>query len=277
MDDGSTDDPVRVLSPYLRRVRYIPMVHRGLPAASRNRGIAATSAEYVAFLDADDWWYPRHIEAAERALSRYAEAGICYGDFAMVDQYGRTIRLKRVRAVNGDGYAALLRYDFICTSTVVVRRKCLERLGVFSEAQDLAAGCEDWELWLRIAKHFPLVHVPEPLVAYQMHSLDGSLGTGSRWLTSFEVMSRMILHQADTQMKSQIEGWHDFVRARWHLARGNMTEARDLMDKSLNETAVLDRRYLFWVLTRGTWASRLPTALRRRLGIARQATRLDTK
>src|SRR5579883_2718722 len=55
VDDGSTDDTPAVLAQYGDRVRVIKR-QRGGPAAARNAGVEAAKGEFVAFLDADDWW-----------------------------------------------------------------------------------------------------------------------------------------------------------------------------------------------------------------------------
>jgi glycosyltransferase involved in cell wall biosynthesis len=268
VDDGSTDEIGSVMEPYLGLVNYIRTPHRGLPAAARNRGIAETRAQYVAFLDADDWWYPSHLECARKSLANRPAAGLCYGNFKMLDEQGRVIRRVRSRSVGGTGYSALLTYNFICTSTVVVQRACLDRVGTFSEEMDFAAGCEDWELWLRIARHYPIVHVSKALVAYQVHESNGSLTNSERWFVGFEAMSRMILEQVDLGERRRVACWHDFGKARWHLARGHLDEARRLMDQSIRTFRAADRRLVFWLLTREKWALRLPPFVRYRLGIA---------
>lgn len=268
VDDGSTDDTEAIMRPYLGRIRYVQIPHRGFPSAARNRGIAETCAGNIAFLDSDDWWYPGHLERTGQMLARRPRAGACYGNFEMRDEAGSLVRRVRARAVDGNGYLLLLRYNFFCTSTVVVPRACLERLGVFSESESLAGGCEDWELWLRIAKHYPIAHIPEALVAYRVHPPGGSLSTADRWFTSFQVMSRLILDHLQGKEKRRVAGWHDFVRARWYLAHGEMQEAHHMIRKSLSEFPALDRRLLFWLLMQRRLALRLPTRIRARLGIA---------
>jgi glycosyltransferase involved in cell wall biosynthesis len=69
VDDGSTDDGAQVVKRVEDpRIRLITQDNRG-PGAARNRGIAEATAEYVAFLDADDEWYPRHLENSLKALA----------------------------------------------------------------------------------------------------------------------------------------------------------------------------------------------------------------
>lgn len=269
VDDGSTDETATLMSRYAGRIRYIRLPHCGLPAVARNRGIAETQAEFVAFLDADDWWYSHHLEAVRQAFTRRRTAGICYGNYVIVNKQGQRIRRVRSRAIDGDGFRALLLYGFIDTSTTVVRRACLEHVGLFSELEELA-GCEDWELWLRIARHYPLVHVAEALVYYRVHDSNISLSSSDRWLRSFQAMRNLVIGQVDDRERACVIAWHDFFQARFHLKRGQMDEARRLIDKSLKEFPALDRRWLFWSLTRTKWALRLPDALRQRLGIAKQ-------
>src|SRR5271156_2034659 len=62
VDDGSVDDTPERMQPYAERVRYLRQPNQG-PSAARNNGIEAARGEYVAFLDADDLWHPRKLEA----------------------------------------------------------------------------------------------------------------------------------------------------------------------------------------------------------------------
>ena len=74
VDDGSTDRSKAVAASFGGIVRVIGQAHSGVSSA-RNRGTAEATGAFVAYLDADDWWHPRKIEAQIRYLEEYPEVG----------------------------------------------------------------------------------------------------------------------------------------------------------------------------------------------------------
>jgi hypothetical protein len=91
-----------------------------------------------------------------------------------------------------------------------------------------------------------------------------------RWFKSFQALTRLIVEQAEAGERKRLAAWYEYLESRWYLARGNVTEARRLLDTSLGMFPAVDRRWLFWLLTRRSLALQLPSALRGRLGIATQ-------
>src|ERR1039458_6927733 len=82
VDDGSTDNTAQVVAPFLDRfgpkIRYIKQENRGLPAA-RNTAIRASTAEFLALLDADDVWLPCRLAESVKILQERPQAGLAYG------------------------------------------------------------------------------------------------------------------------------------------------------------------------------------------------------
>ena len=69
IDDGSTDNTKEVVAPYLDRIVFLETENNG-PSKARNRAIRESSCEYVAFLDADDIWYPDKLDRQMTLLSK---------------------------------------------------------------------------------------------------------------------------------------------------------------------------------------------------------------
>lgn len=93
VDDGSTDDSLSRLEamvPAPFPVRILKQTNRGQSAA-RNVAAKESHGDYLAFLDQDDRWYPRHLEVLAAALDANGEAGWAYSDFDEMDGEGNVV------------------------------------------------------------------------------------------------------------------------------------------------------------------------------------------
>ena len=163
VDDGSREDLSRVdaLDARIRRVRQ---QNRGLPIA-RNVGILATGGEYLAFLDADDLWLPEKLELQLALLDARPDAALCHTAFDIINGQSQISGPGWARDVGS--YEQLLANSRICVSTVVVRRQCLSVSGLFDP---LLRACEDYDLWLKLARFYALLFVPQTAARYRVHS-----------------------------------------------------------------------------------------------------------
>ncbi len=167
IDDGSTDDTPAILESYRERIRCFTIKHQGVIAA-RNEALDRAKGEWLAFLDADDRWLPGHLARVNGAITEHPQAGLFYSDVRIIDQAGKLLKLNRVPGPGPDVFRTLLLRNVVPTSTAVVRRACIDEVGGFY--QGLVAGSEDWDLWLRIAAHYPIYHLGEALAEYRRHS-----------------------------------------------------------------------------------------------------------
>jgi glycosyltransferase involved in cell wall biosynthesis len=180
VENGSTDDTVeQVRSVTDSRLR---LLHQDPPGVSRarNLGVSQASAEWIAFLDADDRWSPDKLR---RQLDAAAGAGadLVFSDAAVVrDDVDVGVGAKlSFHQVNPPPPSAatllpelLARPNFIPLSSVLVRRARVTAVGGFRT--DLTHS-EDWDLWVRLALAGCLAaHVPEQLVTYRVNQLGAS-------------------------------------------------------------------------------------------------------
>jgi len=152
IDDGSTDESPAVARDY-PQVRYLREESRGL-AAARNVGIRESSGRYLVFLDADDRLLPHALDAAIEEFRKHPTSGFVFGASRTVLEDG-TLTPTEVPASPGqDAYWNLLEQDVVgIHSAVVYRRNLIEAAGGFDET---LAACEDYELYLRIARRWPI-------------------------------------------------------------------------------------------------------------------------
>jgi glycosyltransferase involved in cell wall biosynthesis len=159
VDDGCTDNTVQVLKTYAPRCILISQAHAG-PAAARNRAIRESVSPFVAFIDADDEWLPDKLERQLALLRRNESLGmVCStclisGAGSKEDQHMVVDNVPHI----GRLFKHLVRNCFVFTPSVVVRRRCLQEIGLFHEALPVS---EDFNLWLRIAARWDIAIVPE--------------------------------------------------------------------------------------------------------------------
>jgi glycosyltransferase involved in cell wall biosynthesis len=164
VDDGSSDDSYRIaceLAAQDPRILALRQPNAG-PAAARNYGIAAGQGELVAFLDCDDTWRRDKLVRQVRRLRDDPALGLVHCGCRFVDARGEEVHgwVRQVRPVEGYALLDLFLDFFLITSSVVVRRRCLEAAGGFDPA--LRVG-EDYDLFLRLLALAPIGCVALPL------------------------------------------------------------------------------------------------------------------
>lgn len=176
VDDGSTDATAAIVSTLARsdpRLRLLRGANGG-QAIARNRGIAASTAALVTFLDADDGWTPTKVAEQVRALDDHPDAAIAYGWTDYVDGAGAVLHRGSYVSLSGQVLAALVQVNFIESgSNVMVRRSALEALAPATAAgmgpfEPSLVPSEDWDLWLRLAERFEFVAIARPQVLYRV-------------------------------------------------------------------------------------------------------------
>lgn len=179
VDDGSTDGTAAVVERFAEsdaRVRLLRQPgNRGVSAAL-NRALAEARGEFVGRVDSDDVWLPDFLAVTAAALEADASVGVAYARGEAMDRAGRPLPAV-LRATRGqplrrvdDALGSLLLGDPTCNIAILARRACLDRAGPYDEA--LVAN-EDWDEWLRVARHCRFTFVDRLLVRYRLHA--GSL------------------------------------------------------------------------------------------------------
>ncbi|GGI46712.1 glycosyltransferase involved in cell wall biosynthesis [Agromyces flavus] len=177
IDDGSTEP---LIVPNHPLVRVIRQENAGVSAA-RNRGIREARGDLVAFLDADDVWYPGKL-AAQIALMR-PEIGLCSCNFDVIEPSGT----REGWGGHGGHYRQLLRGNSIHTSCAIARRSLLLEVGGFDET---LTHSEEWGTWLDIARRSGLDHADGVFVGYRLHDRNASTDYRRMWCGAMKVLWR---------------------------------------------------------------------------------------
>ncbi|MBB3351041.1 glycosyltransferase involved in cell wall biosynthesis [Rhizobium sp. BK049] len=176
VDDGSTDDTASICREFAAadpRITILSTENRGV-AAARNAGIEASTADYIALLDADDLWHPTYVERMLSALHPLPDAwGAVYALHRLVDSEGYCTKSGSSLSARGFILIRHLVFRFVGNgSAFMVRRAVIDKIGGYdsSYANQGIGGCEDFDFQLRAAEHFKIEAVPLGLVGYRVHS-----------------------------------------------------------------------------------------------------------
>lgn len=173
VDDGSQDQTaeiVRRIAQQDERVTLLQQPNAGV-AAARNLGIHHAKGEFIAPIDADDLWYPDNARRQVNCLMQSgAEVGLVYSWSVNINEADCPTGGFRAAKIEGDVYHTLICHNFLGNASAsMMRRACLDQIGLYNADLRIqqAQGCEDWDLYLRIAEHYQFRVVPDFLVGYR--------------------------------------------------------------------------------------------------------------
>ncbi len=162
------------------RIKYIHHKSNLERSASRNTAIQAASGKYLAYLDDDDLYYPDHLETLVNALETSGEQ-VAYTDACRAHQKladGRHRVYKRELCPSADFNPNLfLVQNFIPVLCIMHRKSCLDSSGFFDET---LTTHEDWDLWIRMSRHFSFQHIRKTTCEFAWRDDGSSMSSGNR-------------------------------------------------------------------------------------------------
>jgi glycosyltransferase involved in cell wall biosynthesis len=255
VDDGSTDSSMEILlqasSEFSTPVRILRQNREG-PSMARNLGARHAAGRYLAFLDADDVWYPRKLEQQVSALEGNSNAVLAHCNFSEIDEVGRLLRQASATTMRqpskNDWWVQLLGPQaWILPSAMIVRRRAYELIGGFDAA---LLFDEDADFCLRIRSLGEFVFLEEVGMAKRIHArsmtregepADRQFAAGEHFL--LKLMTRyannrerlMLVHRL---LASKYSDWG------WRKVRdGNRLKGLRLLSRSLLYDPIRFRTY----------------------------------
>lgn len=171
VDDGSTDETEKVVAAFGERVRYLPQTNQGV-GASRNNGANVATGDFLAFLDADDYWESTKLEKQLAKFIDDEEIGLVHCGVQNVDVDGKPLD---VLVGTDEGYVAdsiLLLKHKLLANTIVVKVDIFKAVGGYDEEREMHPS-EDWDFIYRVARICKVGAVNEPLLFYRQHGKGG--------------------------------------------------------------------------------------------------------
>ncbi len=190
VDDCSIDDSAAIIERWLQYNKiYCTFIrhdkNQGI-CKSLNDALAVATGKYISMVASDDIWLPdkiaRQVEIME---AQPDQVGILYSDAFQIDEHGRPLPEMFIAAhrnllvmPQGKVLSILLEGNFIPGMTTLIRRECYREVGLYDET----LPWEDWDMWLRIARHYSFAYSSTPSAKYRYHEKSLSHSSRSRML-----------------------------------------------------------------------------------------------
>jgi len=254
VNDGSTDDTSEVLKRYGGRIRVLDQQNRG-PAAARNAAVALSSAEYIAFLDADDAFISDKLARSVPRLASNHNAVMLFHDAIALDRDGHEVAHSYVwpeRAHAPSMDEMLMKWWPIVPSTVLMRRSAFERCGGFCE-EFKTPGYEDPDLWIRAREFGDFIYLPERLTYYTTNEVRAE--RMEKYMSSRDLFFRRLRqlygHRADELIRSTVRNYTNWLSYQGLLAmqRRDPATARVYFARILRRQPTHLKSALRWLRT----------------------------
>ncbi len=163
VDGGSTDGSLEIIQKYSDRFAWWVSEPDSGQAEAINKGMTRANGEVITWLNSDDLYLPGAITEAVSALQSAPETGMVFGDAMTIDSRGELLN----KLTFGDwGLAELMRFRIICQPAVYMRRAVLKQTGFLDPSYQFLL---DHQLWIRIARLAPILHIPKRWAAARHH------------------------------------------------------------------------------------------------------------
>jgi glycosyltransferase involved in cell wall biosynthesis len=198
VDDGSTDNTVASVKKDFPQVKVIAQKHQGVSSA-RNKGVAGSNCKWLAFLDSDDIWHKDKLEKQVNFIKENPGTLILQTDEIWIRNGKRVNPMKKHQKYSGLIFKECLPRCIVTPSSVLMRKDLFNTVGGFDEK---LPACEDYDLWLRIAKDIPIELINEHLLTrYGGH--DDQLSAKYGLMDSFRIsaLEKVLKTKLKTEQK----------------------------------------------------------------------------
>lgn len=167
VNDGSNDkSEAEILAITDQRIRYFSKENKGV-AKARNFGLEKASADYICFLDADDYWHPGFLETLNQYIQKLPNEKV-FATAIEIETNKKTVPAQYSFAKKNDFeilnfFEASQKEAILWTSAVCIHKEVFEKCGTFDEQLKIS---EDTDLWIRIGLRYQVVFIWQILSRY---------------------------------------------------------------------------------------------------------------
>ena len=249
VDNFSSDNTEEVVLKYKdSKIKYIKVKNDGVIAKSRNTGISNAKGDWIAFLDSDDWWSPRKLETIFPYLNQSND--FIYHNLQIINKDNVKTKKKTLKSRNLHKPVTLdliLNGNPICNSSVVVRKKFLEKIGGLNESKEMIAA-EDYNAWIKIScLTDKFLYVSKSLGYYLVHEKGIShkdMSIPSRHATN-EFLSKL-----SNRHKLQLEAYLRYIGGCYKFSKKEYRKSKEdfLFAKKFSKLSIKIKSYVYLMM-----------------------------
>jgi glycosyltransferase involved in cell wall biosynthesis len=247
INDGSTDNSFEIASQFVdERIRLYNQENKGV-SQTRNTGIEYANGELIAFLDADDIWYPNHLEELHQLYIDFPNCGI------YCNRYQIKTTSKHIQKINFNGINATYRgivsnyfysnkpYRIAWTSALMAERRILIKLGGFNKNVEVV---EDIELWTKIAILYPVAISNKITATYNFNTPNSLTKRKICEMKLFDFSQFETAEQSNSYLKDFLD-LHRFFYAIQYKSIGDKENAMFYYNKIAPKNITITNKILF--------------------------------
>ncbi len=241
VDDGSVDGTSEWLET-LSDVRYVVQTNSGI-ASSRNKGASLSLGKWLAFLDHDDLWDEKKLEVQANFANANPELGMLAIRHVRL---GRRYKpCARSAWIKGDLFLKEYSQSFIHTSSVMIRKDVFHAVGGFPTRYRFA---DEFDVWLKIAKSFPVAYCNEPLVFIRLYDSNTSHNRVGVRTDTYDILTKNYdPDKIPEGIYRRTMSDHDISFGRAFVNAGEMDEALTWFRKSIERTPFRLRPWRYYL------------------------------
>jgi glycosyltransferase involved in cell wall biosynthesis len=241
VNDGSTDGTAEWLQQQIDIIG-VSQINAGI-AASRNKGVSVGRGHWMAFLDHDDLWAEDKLQIQTDFIRSNPEVAMVAAKHVRIGS--RLGKPESIRWIKGDLFSKVYSESFIHTSSVMIRRDALEKIGGFPTKYKFA---DEFDVWLKISRNFPIAFVNKPLVFIRFYDSNTSHNRiGVRSDTYDILLSNYDPDRIpkDTYLRTLSD--HDISFGRAYVGLGDLDNALKWFQSAVGRTPFRSRAWRYYV------------------------------
>lgn len=218
IDDGSSDNSPKILQDLSKKYNFCfeHQKNRGL-SGTLNKALELTSGKYICNLASDDYWELTKIEKQVSIMEANQNLGFCYSDYTFVDKNSNPINENTYfKNITGYAFRRMLISNFVAAVTVMIRKDVFSEVGAY----DAEMPIEDWYMWLKITKKYPIQSMGEKLAFYRMHGKNFSSDHKKMLNYELKIIS-LWKKEAFTYLFARLNAYRRFLKLLWKRKDSN--------------------------------------------------------